>query len=171
MFQTGDYVIYGSKGVCRVQDIGPLDFSGTQKGKLYYTLIPCYMEGSTIYAPTELGNTVMRPIMTREEVMELIQEIPNLEELWIRDERTREASYKEAIKECDNRELVRIIKTIYNRGRSRMTEGKKMTVADNKYFKMAEDNLYGELAVSMGMTREEVKDFVVERVKAAEEKN
>lgn len=170
MFQTGDYVIYGSRGVCQVRDIGTLDFSGTQKGKLYYTLAPCYMEGSTIYAPVDPGNTVMRPIMSREEVMALIQEIPQIEELWIKDERSREASYKTAIKGCDNRELVRIIKTIYNRGRSRMAEGKKVTVADNKYFRMAEENLYGELAISMAMTRDEVKKFVTEKVKEVAEK-
>ena len=167
MFQTGDYIIYGSRGVCRVESAGALDMSGADKNKLYYTLRPCYMEGSTIYAPVEQGNTVMRPIMTKAEVMELIREIPEIEELWIKDERSREFAYKTALKGCDNRELVRIIKTIYNRGRSRMAEGKKITVADNKYFRMAEENLYGELAVSLGMSREDVKKFVTEQVKGA----
>lgn len=170
MFQTGDYIIYGSRGVCQISGIGALDISGADKKKLYYTLKPCYMEGSTIYAPVEQGNTVMRAVMTKEEVMELIREIPQIEELWIKDERSREFAYKTAIKGCDNRELVRIIKTIYNRGRSRMAEGKKVTVADNKYFRMAEENLYGELAISLDMTRDEVKKFVTEQVKGAAQK-
>lgn len=170
MFQVGDYIIYGTRGVCLVKNIGTLDFSGASKEKMYYTLEPCYMEGSTVYTPVESTGIVIRPIMGRGEAMELIDSIPEIEELWIKDEKGREYAYKEAIKGCDNRELVRIIKTIYQRGRSRMAEGKKATVADNKYFKIAEENLYGELAVSLGMTRDEVKQFVVARVKEAVQK-
>lgn len=165
MFQAGEYIIYGTRGVCLVKEVGTLDFS--QRDKLYYTLEPLYMAGSIVYAPVEAKGVVMRQVMTRDEAMALIESIPDIEELWIRDEKSRENAYKEAIKGCDNRELVRIIKTIYNRGRSRMAEGKKITVADNKYFKIAEENLYGELAVSLSMTREEVKDFITEHVKAA----
>lgn len=165
MFQVGDYIIYGSRGVCLIKNIGTLDFSGTSGEKVYYTLEPCYMEGSTVYTPVDSAGIVIRPIMSRDEAMKLIESIPELEEIWIKDEKEREYKYKEAIKGCDNRELVRIIKTIYQRGRSRMAAGKKTTVADNKYFKIAEENLYGELAFSLGMPRDEVKQYVVARVK------
>ena len=40
-----------------------------------------------------------------------------------------------------------------------------MTVVDEKYFKMAEDSLYGELAISLGMTKENTKKYIVEHVK------
>lgn len=168
MFQIGDYIIYGTRGVCRVKDVGTLDFTGTAKGKLYYTLAPCYMEGSTVYVPVDAAGIIMRPVMSREEALALIDRIPEIEELWIKDEKSREYAYKEAVKGCNNHDLIRIIKTIYNRGRSRMAEGKKITVSDNKYFKIAEDNLYGEMAVSLGMSREEAKAFVIARVKQAE---
>ena len=170
MFQTGDYIIYGTRGVCLVKNIGTLDFSGASKEKLYYTLQPYYMEGSTVYAPVESAGIVIRPVMSREEALKLIDDIPEIEELWIKDEKGRESAYKEVIKGCDNRELVRIIKTIYQRGRSRMAEGKKSTVADNKYFKIAEENLYGELAISLGMSRDEVKQFIVAKVKGTVQK-
>ena len=170
MFQVGDYIIYGTRGVCLVKNIGTLDFSGASKEKMYYTLEPCYMAGSTVYTPVDSEGITIRPIMSREEALALIDSIPDIEELWIKDEKSREYAYKEAIKGCDNRELVRIIKTIYQRGRSRMAEGKKATVADNKYFKIAEENLYGELALSLGMSKDEAKDFVVARVKEAVKK-
>lgn len=166
MFQTGDYIIYGTRGVCCIKGVGTLSFSNSAE-RLYYTLEPLYITGSVVYAPVDANGVVMRPVMTREEAMELIDRIPEIEELWIRDEKSREYAYKDAIKGCDNQELVRIIKTIYNRGRSRMAEGKKITVADNKYFKLAEENLYGELAVSLSMTRDEVKEFITDHVKKA----
>ncbi len=159
--------MYGTRGVCQVTAVGEVDFSGGAKGRLYYTLAPKYIEGSTVYTPVDAKGIVIRPVMTREEAMELIDSIPQIEELWIKDERGREQIYRETIKSCDNRELIRIIKTIYSRGRSRAAAGKKVTVADNKYFKIAEENVYGELAISLGMTREEVKKFIEAHVKEA----
>ena len=90
--------------------------------------------------------------------------------MWIKDEKSRELAYKEAVKSCDSRELIRIIKTIYNRGKSRMAEGKRMTESDNKYFKLAEENLYAEIAMTLHMNRDEVKKFVIEHVKAVTQK-
>ena len=164
MFQKGDYVIYGTRGVCCVQDVGTLDISGISKDKLYYTLIPCYTNGSTVYSPVDSNRIVIRPVMSHDEAMELIRSIPEIEELWIRDERNRENTYRDVIKSCDNVELVRIIKTIYNRGQLRIAAGKKATVSDEKYFRIAEENLYGELAISLNVSRDEVRGLIVEKI-------
>ena len=59
---------------------------------------------------------------------------------------------------------MKIIKTIYLRRKSRIEEGKKLTYSDEKYYKMAEDNLYGEVAVTLSMTKEEAKAFIEEKV-------
>lgn len=42
--------------------------------------------------------------------------------------------------------------------------GKALTAIDKKYFIMAEENLYGELAVSLGIPKEKVKDYIVRTV-------
>ena len=110
----------------------------------------------------------MRPVMTREEAMELIDQMREISPLWIQNERKREEEYREAVRTCDGRELVRIIKTIYLRRRKRMSEGKKITAADSRYFKLAEDNLFGELAVSLELERDKVKDFIEEKIGAGE---
>ena len=168
MFKAGDFVVYGSNGVCRVQKVGTLDSPGVPKDRLYYTLIPCYIKGSTIFTPVDNQKVIIRLVLTREEALQLIDEISCIDMLWIGDEKKRELQYKEAFRSCDCRELVKIIKTIYLRKQSRIAEGKKVTTQDDKYFHMAEDALYGELAVALGFTREETKKFVINRVKQLE---
>ena len=42
MFEKGDYVVYGTKGVCQVEEITELAMKGTAEGKLYYVLRPCF---------------------------------------------------------------------------------------------------------------------------------
>lgn len=165
MFKVGDNIIHGGSGACRVECIGTLNTG--MKGRTYYTLVPYYVKGSSVYTPVDGDKVVMRPVMTKEEVMELINDIKNIDTLWVKDEKKREETYKNAIRSCDARELVKIIKTIYLRKKERIAEGKKMTYSDEKYYRIAEDNLYGEVAVALSMTKEEAKEFVEKKVEEA----
>ena len=45
-----------------------------------------------------------------------------------------------------------------------------VTSGDEKYLRIAEENLYGEFAMALDMTKEETEKYVIERVKSAEEK-
>ena len=38
MFEIGEYVVCGAKGVCQIRDITHIDMSGADKEKLYYVL-------------------------------------------------------------------------------------------------------------------------------------
>ncbi len=164
MFQKDEYVIYGNNGVCMVKDIGPLDMPGIPKERIYYTLVPYYTKDSQIFTPVDSDKVPMRPLLSREQIMQLIEEIPDIELLWVKDEKQRETQYKEALHKCSCHELIRIIKTIYQRGQSRLAEGKKMTASDEKYFHLAEDRLYGEFAITLGIELEQVKNFISARI-------
>ena len=169
MFQKNDYVIYGNNGVCRITDIGPLDMPGIPKERVYYTLVPYYAKDSQIFTPVDSTKVVMRPLIRKDAMMQLLEEIPDMEPLWITDEKQRETRYKETIRTCDCRELIRIIKTIYYRIQSRIADGKKITSSDEKYFHLAEDRLYGEFAMILGIEREQVREFILEKVERRKE--
>ena len=154
MFEVGDMIIYGNNGVCRVETVGKVDSAILPKDREYYTLCPHYSKGSKIFSPVDNQKVIMRPVINKEEAMQLIDTIKDVEELWIADEKRREQEYKDAVHKCDCRELVRIIKTIYARKQVRLAEGKKVTSSDERYFRIAEENLYGELAIPFEMTKE-----------------
>ncbi len=160
MFDVGDYVIYGSEGVCRVGAIGRLDLDGKKTEKLYYTLFPVYVSGTKVYTPVDNTKIVMRAIISKEETNRLISEIPDMGPIEVPDERSREQIYKEVLKNCDCRDLVRLIKTVYTRRQKRLSGGKKVTAVDDKYYKNAEAQLYGELAIPLELKREEVRDYI-----------
>lgn len=164
MFKKGDFVVYGHSGVCEVDSIGNMNSPGIPKDKLYYTLLPCYTKGSKIFTPIDNDKVIIRRVLTKEEATTLVDEIKYIDILDITNEKKREFEYKEAFRKCDCRELVKIIKTIYLREESRLAEGKKMTASDEKYFSMAEDSLYGELAISFDLDRDNVKKFVTDKV-------
>lgn len=160
MFQVNDVVIYGNHGVCRITAIGTLAMSMADRHKTYYTLRPVYQQTAVIYAPVDNPKTIMRKIISREEAEELIKEVPLIESVWIVNEKEREFQYKAALQTCDCRELVKIIKTLYLRKKSRIQNGKKVTAVDEKYFRLAETQLYEELAYTLQMEKEQVAPYI-----------
>ena len=73
-------------------------------------------------------------------------------------------AYKEAVKSCDCRELIRIINTALKRKEERLAHGKKMSACDERYLKQAQDTLYGEFAISLKIDKGEVQDFIMNRI-------
>lgn len=164
MFEKGEYVVYGSSGICQIVDITRLDMPGIDRKRLYYDLAPVNAAGSKIYSPVDNTRVTVRPVMTEEEAWGLIDEIPEIQELWVGNEKMREEQYKEALQTCDCREWVKIIKALYLRKQERISQGKKITVVDERYLRMAEDCLYSELAFVLGREKEGMEDLITDRI-------
>ena len=160
MFNKGEYVVCGNKGVCVVEDVTTLDISGVDKKREYYILKPVYMAGSTVYVPVDTSKETMRNVLTREEADRLISGIPDIPLITITNDKLLEQEYKGCMKTNSCEELIRIIKTIYLRKQKRLEAGRKVTAVDAKYFRLAEETLYGELAISLDMSRNDVEAYI-----------
>ena len=164
MFERGEYIVYGASGVCQVEDITTMDMKGVPRDRLFYVLSPASQRGGKIFTPVDNEKTSMRRVMTQEEASKLIDEIPGIEELWISNEKLREAQYKECMKSCDCKEWIKIIKTLYLRKRTRRAQGKKITSTDEKYLRMAEEYLYSELEIPLGIPNARMGEYITERI-------
>jgi len=157
MFQIGEYVVHGNDGICEVKDITQLELPGSSSKRQYYLLVPQKEKNGRIYSPVESSKVQTRKVITKQEADTLIREIPAIQAAWVENEKLRENVYKEAIKSCDLRELVKIIKNMYLRRQERISSGKKATVLDDRYFKLAEDKLYSELVFATGKDRNQIE--------------
>lgn len=101
MFQVGEFIIYENRGICKVEGIAELSLPGAVKGQQYYELKPVFEEAGKIYSAVDSNKVMMRQVLTKEEANELIEDIPNIPEMRIGDEKYREMKYKEAVHSCD----------------------------------------------------------------------
>lgn len=163
MINVNEFVVHATGGICQVQRIAPLDMPGADKNRDYYFLVPLKERGSRVFVPVD-NSAAIRRVMTDKEAWELIEAIPDIEEMQVENDKLREAAYKEAIKSCDLRELIKIIKNLYTRRNKRLEEGKKTTATDDKYFKIAEENLCSELAFALGKDRIETHELISGRI-------
>lgn len=127
-------------------------------------LEPVFEKASTIYTPVDNDKIVMRRIMNKEEAEKLIAHIEEIDTVWIQEEKRREQTYKEAIRTYDSRSLVQIIKTLYQRKRSRINEGKKVLSSDEQYLHKAEELLYSEMSLALSIPKEEVEAYIAREV-------
>jgi len=162
MYKIGDYVAHCKEGICEVTNIGKLDMSCSDRKKEYYTLKPLYNVGGVLYTPVANERGQIRDVVTAEEARAVIEDMPNIEELQVPDEKKREETYKKEIFKNQCRAWVAVMKTTYLRKMKRLASGKKVINIDDKYLNIAESFLYGELAVALGMPKEEVKKYVID---------
>lgn len=158
MYQKGDYVVYGTKGVCLVEDVMEIDWGMDciSSEKLCYKLTPRFVKGSTIYAPVENDKTMIRSVMSGEEAEAVLDRAKQLKTLRVKDEKEREKSYRSALLSGSSTEWSRIVKTLYLRKRERQKSGKRMTCIDERYLHIAESILFGEMSLPLHLSVEEV---------------
>lgn len=175
MFEAGTLVVYESSGVCRVDGVGvPAGLPSAEKGRLYYTLTPVHGAG-TIYIPVDT-RAFMRPVITRDEALELIARIPDIGEAVCddRDPRMLSAHYRSYLQNHDCESLVQLIKMIYIKSHSMAKNNRKPSMTDMQYMKRAKELLHDELSVALGIPCDEVegyiRDAVAERAMAKQAK-
>ena len=164
MFEKSELIMYGTTGVCEVVNITTPNIKGIPKGKLYYELQPYYQKDGKIFTPIDNEKVLMRRIITKQEAEQLIHEIPDIEALYVENDKMREIQYKECVKSGECRELIKMIKTLYLRKMKRIAQGKHITTTDERYLKQAEDALYSELAISLGVPKEKMETYIAEQI-------
>lgn len=164
MFEVGDYIVCGSNGICTVENISTIDVPDVDPDRLYYILQPVYAKGSVVYIPIDNEKIIMRKVMTREQVNELIDHIPEIETIGERNDKLREERFKECMRHYDCEEWIKVIKTLYERRKERVERGQKVTATDARYLKAAEDQLYCEFSMALGIERNQVEEFIEQQI-------
>lgn len=171
MYEIGDLIVYGGEGVCKVESVGVPKLSSGQKtasDRMFYTLAPLYRNGK-IFTPVD-GKTYMRPVISRQEAIDLIRQIPETEAQVYENRNLRflVEHYQEVISSHECSELVRLIKAVYTKRLNAIKKGKKLGQIDERFMRRAEDMLYGELAVSLNIPRDDVLDYITNAIKTIE---
>ena len=66
MFEKGGYIVYGTTGVCEIEDITSPNIEGVSGNRLYYVLNPCFKKGNRIFTPVDNEKVVIRAVMTQD---------------------------------------------------------------------------------------------------------
>ncbi|MDL2295765.1 CarD family transcriptional regulator [Lachnospiraceae bacterium OttesenSCG-928-E19] len=165
MYKVDETILYGSHGVCRIVEISERKFNDSIRE--YYVLRPIFDEKATLFVPIDNENLVakMRQVLSKEEIQDLIQAIPDGELIWIENEPARKEKYKAILSEGDRMELIQLIKTLHIHQTKQQEKGKKLHISDERFLKDAEKLLHAEFAHVLKMNIEEVSSFIMDKLK------
>lgn len=163
MFKSGEYVIYGSGEICCIEEITERCFDGVNKIK-YYKIAPKEYKNSAYYVPVASAEKEIRRLLTKEEILEIIDSIPQSEAVWYADKNERKSYFESVLHGDDFSRLVGMIKAIYEERLKRSGDGKKLIAADERAFSAAEHIIHGEFAFVLGIPESEVGSFIRERI-------
>jgi CarD family transcriptional regulator len=165
MFKIGDHVVYRTN-LCKIIDVKNI----THNNKDYYILQSITDPSLIINAPVDNSYEFMRNIISKEEAEKIIAEIPYIEIMGT-DIKNIENDYINLLKTGDHKDLIRIIKTAYLRNEERASAKKKISETDNTYFNKAEKILYNEFSLSLGLSYDDTKKYVVDKVTSLAKRN
>lgn len=157
MYEVGDWMVYGVHGVCQVA--GCEERKVDRKRQRYLVLEPMGQEGSQYMVPTgnEAAMAKLHPLLTKEEMEQLLSSPQVHTSSWIPDENQRKQRYREILTSGDREQLMQMVYTLYRHREAQTAAGKKCHVSDEFFLRDAEKLLIGEMTVVLDMDQEQAK--------------
>ena len=164
MFEIGTYVVYGNTGICKIEDITTLDMPGANNDRVYYVLSSLRGKSNRDFLPVDNTKVVLRNVIDEKSAKELLDRFDAIPEIQADNDKLREEQFREFAKRCDCECWIAMLKTISTRKKERIAQGKKVTATDERYYRLATEQLYNELAFSLEMEISEVEEMISMRL-------
>ena len=160
MFCVGQTVLYGSNGVCMVDDVTEKRIGKTKIQ--YYVLKPLCNNTSTLFVPTANQQLVskMRRILTEDEAEAILRDLPPCGD-WNDNKQERSEQFRAIITEGSCVELIRLIRLVRTHEQEQLAGGKRLHITDERFLKEAEKMVCEEFSLVLHISRDEVLERIL----------
>ncbi len=164
MYQPGQQVLYGIHGVCNILSIESMRF-GKTRGK-YYALQPQEQPDARFYVPVdnEAAVSKLKPLMTRDALLDLLHSDEVRNSPWIADEGQRKLLYRELINSGDRAQLMGMIGALHRHKKAQQAAGRKFHLSDENFLHDAQKLLNAEFAQVFSIAPGEVNGFILKEL-------
>lgn len=164
MFQTGQWVVYGVHGVCRI--VGTEMQRVNRKNAEYLVLEPLAQNEARFYLPTEnpAAMAKLTAVLPRDEWQALMALDTIRKDAWIAEENQRKLRYRDLLGSGDRAALLQMVATLYCQRDARAAAGRKFHQCDENFLHDAEKLLSTELALVLELPLDEAQTYLRSRL-------
>lgn len=165
-YEIYDYITYKSDGIYQIIDIRNIKFNDDDK-KMYYIIKSKYENNSVVYVPVDSKDLVeqMQPVLTPDEINEIIENTETIKEQWISDIKLRSKRFDQIISAGDRTQILYLIKTISAQKINLKEQKKRMSELDAQILARAEKMIKEEFAFSLNIDIDDVTSYILEHKK------
>lgn len=163
MFKIGDKIVNKNGKVCEVINIEEVDYGAGPR--TYYVLSPCFTNNDSLVLHTPVDQeATLRNVMTKSEVEELLEKIPEIKTIWITNPKIRKTKFKELYTSGDPLEIFRLIKSFVRKKEEFKEEKKTLSFTDENFLNEIKTNLYYEISLALNINVSEVDELLTNRL-------
>lgn len=152
MFEIGEVVAHNKQGLCVIKEL-------TKIYDMNYYVLTSDKDDAKIMIPVDKASNLIRKLINKNEIDELVENIPNMKIELINDFKTRVKKYEELLKSGEPKKLIILLKMIYEYKK----EHNNMTVADKEILKGAEKLLFEEFAYVLNIEVNKVEKYIFKK--------
>ena len=162
LYSINEYVSYRHNGIYQIIDICEKEFQ-INKSKTYYVLQSVYDSNSKIYVPVDAKDTktMMKRILTVDEINSIISKTEELECTWIDDSSQRDFKLNGILDSGNREDILWIVKLLSIQKEKLSQQKKKLYSCDEKILTTAERIITEEFAFTLGIPKSEVIQYIV----------
>lgn len=122
--------------MCKVE--GECEQTVKGQKKLYIVLKPVHQINSTLYVPVDNDElkTKFKPLLTGDEIEEIIKEMPEESSLWKESSSERAELYSQVLESGDRKRLAQLVRTLYLRQKHLIAKGRHLHSLDERFSRM-----------------------------------
>ena len=170
-YEVGQYVVYGTNGICIIDSIERMSFTAGAPGEIYYVLRQHKNPSNKYFVPMKNEEILskLREPMCREDIEDILMGLSDEDVKWINDRRQRGEYFREILHDGVSGRLLSMIICIYEKKRELAKNGKKLSVTDQTTLKSAEKLVEEEFAWALEMDPNDIPAFIRRRLHIQEE--
>ena len=159
-YKVNQQVMHFREGLSLISDEKEMD------GVKYFIVTPLYEGGEKIYVPQERADAVLRNIIAKKDVKELIVFMRNVKPEYFSNTKQRRDVFKRRLGSGDIHDLAYLSMLLFFfQHPEEVDTPVKFGPADVDMLKYANRTLYDELAISLKMDRSKVEEHVIKQIK------
>lgn len=164
---VGKTVIYRSSEICRVTALEEKKLDG-KTTREYWVLSPIDSQRATYYVPAECAQEKLRELLTKDEVLAIIDSIAesSAQSFDGKTEREKKAAQEEILSHGSHSQVLSLTRALYCEQEKRRENGKKLAASDERAMKAAEALINREFGFVLGIDAEKVPEFIQARLSA-----
>lgn len=164
MLEKGHVFVYGTSGVCRVEDTCLRDYGAGKKE--YYILQPVFDLRSNLSVPTDSPalSAHSRELLSEDEIVDILRSMKSEKFEWTKNDKERIEKFRKTLENGTFGEIYVLLLTLYNHKKEALERGKKLRSTDESLMQRSEKLLFGEIAWVFGIEPKSVPEFIKEKI-------